>query len=107
MRINVKKWYFENEQCKAQRYNFTLCWEKLYIDDKNNLIPELWGNNLYNMGKVEFKGYVFFGEKIRETEKAVFFNLKYWNLNKAGRDITHAPIEKTWKAWIPKSAILI
>lgn len=94
MRITVKPWFYEQIQTKAGQYNFTLCWKGVW--EKGDIIhaPE------------DRIGYYLWGEKIKETEKAVFFHLDYWNLNKGGRDIINTPIEHTWKAWIPKSVLL-
>lgn len=88
MRITVKTWFYENEQNKAGKYNFTLVWKANY-----NEYDEKVSNN-------------FYGKIVKETEKAIQCELLYWNLNRAERYITDAPMVTGWKTWIPKSVIL-
>lgn len=108
MKIKIKDWWYKQEQSKAQRYDWTLCWEYLFKDKDGILlnIPESIGKNMYSAGEADYAGYALFGEKVRETEKAVQFRLKYWNLRKAGRYVNDAPVEDKWLTWIPKSVML-
>ena len=105
-RIEVKRWWYEKEQLKAQNYDWTLCWEKVFADESGNKYTEKIGKDLYNAGKVDIIGFALFGDTIKETEKAVQVQLSFWNLRKAGRYVTDAPVEKRWKTWIPKSVLL-
>ena len=107
MRIIVPEWFYMKEQDKAGRYGYTLLWRRVYKYHGVSISVE-FGNSLVESGdeEVEKIGYCFFGEKLSETEKAVQFSLSYWNLRKAGRYITDAPVEHGWKMWIPKSVIL-
>lgn len=113
MRIKVKKWWYEKEQTKAQSYNWTLCWENLFkmVNENGELVgdflSETAGKMLYDAGNAEKVGYVLFGEPVKETEKAIQYTLKFWNLNKAGHYVTDAPVESKWKTWIPKSVLLL
>ena len=88
MNIEVKRWVYMDMQEKAQRYNRTLLWEAV-----NDTLQYA-------------KSFRVSGHKIAETEKAVQFDLYFWNLRKAGRYVTDAPVEGGWKVWIPKSAII-
>lgn len=109
MKILVTDWWYKNEQAKAQKYNWTLCWEHLFKDENGDLIldkSEAYCKHLYNACKAEYAGFALFGEKIKETEKAVQYRLKVWNIRKAGRYITDAPVECRWVSWIPKSVML-
>lgn len=116
MKIKVKKWWYKKEQSKAQSYDWTLCWENVYAvkenisvigtDDKGIFFDESWGKSCFNMGKADHVGYALFGEVVKETEKAIQYRLKFWNLRKAGRYVTDAPVEDRWLTWIPKSVLL-
>ena len=106
-RIEVKKWWYEKEQSKAQGYNWTLCWEKVFEDDDGKRYKEKDGERLYNLGaEVKVVGYALFGEAVKETDKSIQYRLIFWNLNKAGRYVTDAPVESKWLTWIPKSVLL-
>lgn len=87
MTIYVKRWTYEQEQEKAQKYNFRLCGGKGIVDVDDREQPE----TCYFYGKVE-----------RKTEKAFFCTLLIWNLNKN----QNAPAENRWKCWIPRSAVM-
>lgn len=107
MKFEVTGWWYIKEQTKAQKFNWTLVWEKVFIDPETKTkYPEAIGKNLYNAGKLDIAGYALFGEKVRETEKAIQVTLSFWNLNKAGRYVTDSPIETKWKTWIPKSVLI-
>ncbi len=106
MRLQVVSWWYEKEQARAGRYNWTLCWERLYKDENGNILPEALGKFLYNEGNADYAGYVLFGEVLKETDKALQCRLKFWNLKKAGRYVTDAPVESRWTTWIPKSVLL-
>ena len=107
MRFEVASWWYQKEQTKAQCFNWTLCWEKVFIDPETEVTyTEIAGKDLYDAGKLDIAGYALFGEKVRETEKAIQVILSFWNLNKAGRYVTDAPVEKRWKTWIPKSVLI-
>lgn len=108
MKIKVKEWWYGKEQSKAQCYNWTLCWERVFKDENGEIlnVTEDLGKMLYNSGEAEYAGYALFGEKVKETEKAVQYRLKFWNLRKAGRYVTDAPVEDRWLTWIPKSVLL-
>lgn len=112
MRIEVKEWWYEKEQTSAGRYNWTLCWESLFqmMDEDGNPVGERLnerrGKMLYEAGTAKRVGYVLFGDKLRETDKAIQVQLSFWNLNRAGRYVNDAPVEKRWKTWIPKSVLL-
>lgn len=123
MKFIIKKWMYEKAQASAGKYNFTLVWarmaekevnekdiqmlkdcgidnekinsklgKKYYVEDKNNA----YNQNIFSV----------YGEVINETEKAVLLSLNYWNLNKAGRYVTDAPMCKGFKVWMPKEAII-
>lgn len=112
MRINVASWWYKKEQTKAQGYNWTLCWEHVYkrVDENGELVGELLteaqGKWLYEAGKADEVGFALFGDKLKETDKAIQMELSFWNLRKAGRYVTDAPVEKRWKTWVPKSVLL-
>ena len=111
MKFEVKDWWYQQEQNKAQRYNWTLCWGKVYEreteDGEKKRVSETHGQYLMDKGeKVEVVGYYLCGDKVRETEKAIEVVLSFWNLRKAGRYVTDAPVEKRWKTWIPKSVLI-
>ena len=111
MKFEVKDWWYEQEQTKAGKYNWTLCWGRVYEqeDEEGNKkrIPEIHAKYLIDKGEdVKEVGYYLCGDKVRETEKAIQVILSYWNLNKAGRYVTDAPVEKKWKTWIPKSVLI-
>ena len=116
MKIKVKDWWYKKEQSKAQSYDWTLCWEKVYAvkegvsvigtDDNGIFFNEAWGKSCFDMGKADHVGYALFGEVVKETDKAIAYRLKFWNLRKAHRYITDAPIEDRWLTWIPKSVLL-
>lgn len=94
MRFVVKTWWYEKEQSKAGMYDFTLVWNAVYDEEADPLHAE------------KPIGYLLQGEEVKETEKAKNFTLDFWNLRKAGRYATDAPIEHRWKTWIPKSVLL-
>lgn len=108
--IAVKDWWYRKEQDKAGCYNWTLCWEYVYgeknKDGNYTMLATELGKQLFEIGKADRIGYILVGEKIKETAKAVQYRLKYWNLNKAGRYVTDAPVEDKWLTWIPKSVLL-
>lgn len=106
MRIEVKTWWYEQEQTKAGRYNWTLCWERVYEDENGQRYNEKRGKDLYDAGKADECGFALFGNKLKETEKAIQMELSFWNLRKAGRYVTDAPVETRWKTWVSKSVIL-
>lgn len=107
MRIFVKEWWYQKEQTKAQHYNWTLCWEKAYEDERGNRISERMCEVLESKGEQPlFIGYSLCGNIIKETEKAVQYELAFWNLNRAGRYVNDAPVETRWKTWVPKSVLL-
>ena len=111
MRFEVKDWWYQQEQTKAQKYDWTLCWGKVFEheDEEGNKkrVSEKYGEYLLDKGeKVEVVGYYLLGEQIKETEKAIQVVLSFWNLKKAGRYVTDAPVEKRWKTWIPKSVMI-
>jgi len=88
-RIIVKRWIYEDVQSKAQNYMRTLCWDKVLDYDKN--------------GK-EVECFALYPESIvKETEKAVCFDCKYWS--QRGREVNFT-VYHGHKVWIPKSAIL-
>ena len=92
--IIVKQWIYTEAQAKAQKYGFTLVWDCIYQADESN--------SSWNPKDL----FCLYGEPVRETEKAVLYELDYWNLNRAGRYVTDAPRCTGFKVWIPKSAIL-
>lgn len=94
MRFEVKQWIYVDVQTKAQKYNFTLCWELAHDEDP---FGDCWD---------EKDTFYLWGNVVRETEKATLFELDYWNLNRCGRYATDAPRCNGFKVWIPKSAIL-
>ena len=107
MKINVKKWWFENEQTKAGKYDWTLCWEYVYKDADGIIYSETQkAKDDYNRGLLDIVGRAIFGKQLGETEKAIYMELSFWNLRKAGRYINDAPVETRWKTWIPKSVII-
>lgn len=116
MKIKVKDWWYKKEQSKAQSYDWTLCWENVYAvkegvsmigtDENGIFFNEDWGKSCFNMGKADHVGYALFGEPVKETDKAIAYRLKFWNLRKAGRYVTDAPVEDRWLTWIPKSVML-
>lgn len=106
MKIRVKKWWYEQEQTKAQKYDWTLCWENIYKDKEGKIYSESrQAQNEYEMGLLDKVGFALYGNQLRETEKAVFMELSFWNLRKAGRYVNDAPVETRWKTWIPKSVL--
>ena len=88
-RIIVKRWIYEDVQSKAQTYMRTLCWDKV-ID--------------YNTKGEEIECFALYPESIvKETEKAICFNCKYWSTK--GREVSFK-VFTGHNVWIPKSAIL-
>ena len=103
MKIAVKDWWYQQEQTKANKYNWVLCWGTVYENKKGTRTYDL------ELAHSEVIGHFLVGEKVKETEKAVQVELKFWNLNKAKyyRYITDLPVEdKIWKTWVPKSVLL-
>ena len=102
MVIKVKSWFYQQEQSKAGKYNFTLKWDTLIVNT-GKVNPE-------TCTKWKEIGNCFYGKVIKETEKAIQVELFYWNLNKGRhyRYLTDLPLEKEkrWKTWIPKSVLL-
>lgn len=93
--FKVKEWFYQKEQEKARKYNFTLYWDTIV---KWN--PE--------KGKDEEIGCCFVGDIIRETEKAIQVELWFYNLNESWKYklLNDLPVsEKRWKTWIPKSVM--
>ena len=88
-RIIVKRWIYEEVQSKAQTYMRTLCWDKcIDFDDKGN----------------DFECFALYPESIvKETEKAICFDCKYWSHRSQRVNFT---VYHGHKVWIPKSAIL-
>ena len=95
MSILVKEWFYKDVQIKAQKYNWTLVWERAEAEVVNLLYPNVNEDCFFLVGK-----------KIKETEKAIEFSLDYWDLNKSGRYVTDAPKKNGFKCWIPKSVIV-
>lgn len=95
-RIEVKQWIYIDAQAKAGQYNRTLVWDKGHIEDEAF------------SGWHKKDTFFLYGEPVRETEKAVQYNLKYWNLSKAfrGGQLVGTDAESGWMCWIPKSAIV-
>lgn len=91
--VIVKAWWYRNEQTKAGSYDWTLVWSPVFDEEKDPMHEKA-------------VAYILQGEEVRETEKAKNFTLDFWNLRKAGRYVTDAPMERRWKTWIPKSVIL-
>ncbi len=83
LQVDVKRWIYQEAQTRAQKYNWTLLWN--HIDEHV---------------------FALYGDITRETEKAVLLECKYWNLNRAGRYATDAPVCEGFKVWIPKTAIV-
>lgn len=113
MIVTVKPWIYKEAQAKAQKYNFTLIWDnvKWYVGDpelakavRENPTEELIERIMDEKNFTE--AYTLVGDITRETEKAIMLECKYWNLNRAGRYVTDAPVCKGFKVWIPKSAVL-
>lgn len=94
-RIIVKDWIYEEAQVKAQKYNYTLLWNRATMCEDNELASV-----------IDDKLFCLFGDVERETEKAILVNCSFWNLRKAGRYVTDAPIENGFKVWLPKSAVI-
>ena len=108
MKIRVKKWWYEQEQSKAQKYNWTLCWESVYKDANGIIYSETkQAKDDYNRGLLDRVGFALFGNQLKETDRAVYMELSFWNLRRAGRYITDAPVETRWKTWIPKSVLIV
>lgn len=119
----IKKWMYEKTQNSASRYNFTVCWahmvEKQYTEENAKFFIDC-GMDAEKANKIIGVSYyvedtsdtfdsdlfAVYGTVEKETEKAVLLSLNYWNLNRAGRYITDAPLCKGFKAWMPKSAII-
>ena len=108
-KITVAKWWYQKEQTKAQRYNWTLCWGYVYENKKaksekfKRMFLDHSDEPTFGYEQI---GYYVVGEKLKETEKAVQFELAFWNLNRVGRYVTDAPVETRWKTWVPKSVLL-
>ena len=93
--FKVKKWFYQKEQEKAGKYNFTLYWDTIISYNPETEQEEEIGN-------------CFVGDIVKETEKAVQVDLWFYNLNDSWkyRYITDLPInEKRWRTWIPKSVM--
>jgi len=85
----IKSWIYEKIQTDAQKYLKTIVWDKKYIYDED-------GNEqaVYKIGIADI---------IKETEKAVYVNCKYWSQKSRYVNFT---VYDGFKVWIPKSAIL-
>lgn len=87
--ITIKSWIYEEIQSKAFCQSKTIVWNKQYdFDDNGDEIA------IYTIGVKDI---------IKETEKAICFNCKYWSTRSYRPNFT---VYDGYKVWIPKSAIL-
>lgn len=107
-RITVKSWLYKDAQSRAHKYNFTLIWENACFNDKTGAV--IHDTDIEDFPTFKERGYQraynLVGNITKETEKAVLVECLYWNLNRAGRYVTDAPVCEGFKVWVPKTAIL-
>jgi len=89
MTFTIKSWIYEEIQSRAFCNSKTIVWDKQYDYDEN-------GNEvaIYNIGVEDI---------VKETEKAVFVNCRYWSTRSYRPNFT---VYNGYRVWIPKSAIL-
>lgn len=106
--ITIRPWIYKEAQAKAHKYNFTLIWEHACYDaDTNTVLRDMDIEDCPTLRANGWQGaFNLVGNITKETDKAVLVECLYWNLNRAGRYVTDAPVCDGFKVWIPKSAIL-
>ena len=87
----IKSWIYEDIQSKAQQKMRTIVWEKI----DGFFFADLTDDD--TVYRIEVKDIV------KETEKAVCFNCKYWSTRSYRPNFT---VYDGYKVWVPKSAIL-
>lgn len=109
-KVTVKSWFADKAQANAGGFR-TIMWEKTCV---NKTCDHFIGNTSYDdmLQAVWFfnekdnweQASSFFGEIIKETEKAICLECDWWDL-RYGYSIDTTPVRHGWKVWIPKSVI--
>ena len=89
MTVTIKDWIYEKVQTDAQKYMRTLCWDSFYDWDDNG--KEV---RRYTLSAVDI---------VKETEKAICFNCRYWSTRSHNVNFT---VYSGHNVWIPKSALI-